>query len=701
MSAADKDKDKGILDRIRKRRDFAYEYFNDYRTKALEDLKFCNPENQWPDAEKAKRKQQGRPCLTIDRTNPFIDQLVNDERQNRPAIKTSPINDGADEDIADIYQGYIRHVERTSNADYAYDRASEAQKRCGFGFMRLGTDYIDEDTFDQDIKILSVPNPFMYYIDPESTEPDGSDAKWGFCEGDIVRETFKEQYPDAMLAEASSSDWKSVGDDAPGWVSADGKSLRIVEYYELDHMPITLCLLDGNKSVPKDKVPKGTKILKERQSNKITLKWYKVCANQILDRRDCPGKYIPIVPVYGKEMIINNERDYLGIVRGMKDVQRMIHVWKSAQTEAIGLAPRAPWIVALGALPACDKTWSTANTTNYSALFYNAWDTDGRQMPPPTRNVQEPAIQAITVALQGTEEDLKAVTGLYDPSRGLSDNANQSGIAIKSLQRQGLTSNFHFTDNFNRSLRHLGRILISWIPQIVDSERLIRIIGPDGAEKLVRVNTSEPVPHHNGTGQPRIYDMTIGKYDVDVDSGPSYATKRQENADALTNLAKMLPTVQQLGADILVRQLDFPEAKELAERVQPPQFKKQNENQPQIPPEVQQQIQHQMQMIQLLTSELHAVHDQFDKDRAELELKKYIAELNAKTQVEVARAKIASGDMQAVLDHDLTATMAEADRSQEIFEQMMNSDQNSAGGSPAGANGAQMSAGATAGTEEV
>lgn len=638
--------DRKILERIQKRRDLAFEAERERREKQLEDVEFCDEANQWPEAERARRKAQARPCLTVDRTNPFVDQLVNEERQNRPAATVNPINDGADEDTAEILQGYFRHVEMNSNADFAYDRASEAQKRGGFGFIRVLTDYVDENSFDQEIKIGSVPNPFMFYLDPASVEPDGSDANWGFGEEDMIPEDFKTAYPDADLSNAGSVEWQSIGDEAPGWLGADGKTVRVVEYYELEHTPITLCLLESGKTKDKAELKKGDKVVKERPSNKIQLKWYKVCANEILERADVPFKYVPIIPVYGKELIINGKRDYRGVVRGMKDVQRMINVWKSAQTEAIGLAPRAPWIVALGSLPDGDKTWSTANVTNHSALFYKAWDDQGRQMPQPARNIQEPAIQAITVALRESEEDMKAVTGMYDPSRGLADSAGQSGVAIKSLQRQGMTSNFHFSDNFNRSLRHVWRVVLSGLPEIIDAERLLRIVGIDGTNHRVMVNTAQPVKDPR-TGIERIYDLTAGKYDVSIVAGPSYQSKRQENTEQLMNLAKMVPVVGELGADILVRQMDFPAAKELADRVTPPQFKKPDENGQegalQIPPQIQQQMQAMSQQHEQLVQAVHSLKDQLDSRQMELDNKVEIARIEAESREECARIAAGAG----------------------------------------------------------
>jgi len=670
--------DQEILKRIQKRRDLAFEAWKDSREKQLEDLKFCDPENQWPEAERAKRRAQGRPCLTVPRIQTFIDQLVNDERQNRSEPRVHPVNDGASKETAKIIQGYMRHVEMQSSADFAYDRASESQKRCGIGFMRLVTDYIGPESFDQDMKILSVPNPFMYYLDPSSTEPDGSDSQWGFGEEDIALDDFKAQYPDANLTGMTSAEWHTVGTSVPGWLAADGKSCRVVEYYELVKTPGVLCRLESGRTAWKDSIPKGEKIAKnkdgepnKRNSNKIQLKWYKVCANEILDRRDCPGPYIPIVPVYGKEMICDGKRDYHGVVRPLRDVQFMINVGKSNLMEAIGLAPKAPWLLAEGSVPQTDITWKTSNVTNYSALYYKSWDADHNQpFPQPIRNVQEPAIQAMSVALAQSEDDLKAVTGLYDPSMG-ENKSDQSGVAIKSLQRQGQTGNFHFTDNGNRSKKHLLRIMLSWIPEIVDGERLLRCIGIDGKSYQVQVNTSEPVkdPH---TGLPAIYDLTAGKYDLSLETGPSYNTQREENADTLFNLAKMVPAVAQMGPDILVRQLDFPAADELADRICPPQFQKTEDGAPALPPQVKQAMAQAQQMIQGLTQQVHTLQDKIDSQQVQADARLQVAQLQEATKRMLAVVAIGEKGARAVLDHSINTLESQADRDHQMTMAQMN-----------------------------
>jgi hypothetical protein len=628
------DADKKILKRIRERRDAVVSATQDDRELALEDTLFCKKGNQWPEDAKAKRIAAGRPVMEVDHTNAFVDQLVNDERQNRPSVKVSPIGDGADEDLAEVLQGYFRHVEMISNADYAYDRASEAQKRGGFGFMRVTTRYTAEDSFDQDLIVDSCANAFQWHLDPNSIQPDGSDAKWALGEVDISRDDFEDMFPDAQ-----GLSWlESVGNEAKGWLSADRKTIRIAEYYELQEKPISLVKLRSGETI---KLPSGQKVDKallditaERKSTETELWWYKTNGVEILESRKLAGKLIPIIPVYGKELIVNGERWHWGVVRALKDPAIAINAYTSNITEALGLAPKVPWIAAIGSIPENLKhDWASAGSDNKNVLYYNAWSPDNaeQQLPSPTRNVVEPAIQAMVIAKQDAEMALKSVSNMFNPSRGNQEEGNMSGRAIRALQQQGQTGNFHYSDNLARSIRHLWRVVLGMIPEVIDTERMLRIVGVDGTEKRVKVNTSEPVEGLK-SGVAQIYDMKRVKegYDIHISTGPSYASKRQESTAVLMDLAKVSPAIMDRGGDIVVRQIDFAANDELADRLTPQEFKKPDENQPQIPPQVQQQLQQMGQMIEMQTQALDKFNDERDTE---------IVKLNAQKEIELIRQR--------------------------------------------------------------
>ncbi len=594
----------------------------DIRKSALEDLEFRSG-NQWEENVKKLRESDSRPCLVINRIPQFIRQITNDQRQNRPSIKVSAVDDHADVETAKILQGLIRHIEYNCNAEIAYDTAFEGAVTKSFGYWRVVTDYIDPMSFEQEILIKRIRNAFSVYLDPNAKEPDASDANWGFIFEDMPDADFKSEFKDSKLA--ASNDWRGIGDQTPSWLS--GNSVRVAEYFYKEFKTIDLVLMKNGFTADKSKLPNPLppemEIVKERKAQVPVIKWCKINGHEILSKTDWLGIYIPIVPCIGDELDINGKRVLEGIVRHAKDSQRMNNYYSSLEAETIALSPRAPWIVAEGQIPPeYSEQWATSNSRSHAFLPYKVTAVNGQPVPPPQRNVFEPPVQAITQARALAADDMKATTGIYDSALGNRSNEN-SGIAIQRRNMQSQTSNFHFIDNLSRALRHTGRILIDLIPKIYDTERAVRILGDNGEEEVVQLNK---IFERNGKNT--LINLAAGKYDVTVDTGPSYATKRQEAVASMLDLTKAYPQAAQVAGDLMVRNMDWPGAQEIADRLKkslPPGIAddKDKKQQP-IPPQIQAQLQQQGQMIEQMTAKLEEQNKVIDTKSMELESKERI-----------------------------------------------------------------------------
>lgn len=655
-SASDKN-DAKLLAEAHARLKLAAEAESDIRALALEDLEFRSGQ-QWPDKIKEDRNRDGRPCLVINRIPQFIQQVTNDQRQNRPAIKAHPVDDFGDVGTAKIIQGLIRHIEYDSNADVAFDTGFDSAVTGGLGYWRVITKYVSPMSFEQEIKIKRIRNPFSVFFDPFSQEPDGSDANWAFVVEELSQEEYKAQYPHSKLS--ADGAWEAIGNQEPDWVNSKGA--RICEYFykELSEQEIAL-LSDGRvvlaKDLPQD-LPPGA-VVRTRKTMVPVIKWCKLNGAEILEKTDWLGIYIPIVPVYGTELYIEGKRILEGIVRNAKDAQRMYNYWKSAETEAIALAPRAPFIVAEGQLEGYEAEWAAANKKNHAYLTYKAIALNGQPVGPPQRNSFEPAIGAISQASMGAAEDLKATTGIYDASLGGRSNET-SGVAIQRRNQQAQTSNFHFIDNLTRSLKHTGRILIDLIPKVYDTARAARIIGDDGEQKVVKLN--QETGEIGKDGKPILYRLDVGKYDATVDVGPSYASKRQEAAASMLEMSKANPAIMQIAGDLMVKSMDWPGAPEIAERLKktlPPGIADDpNAKQQQVPPQVQQQMQQMGQMLEQVTKQLHEAQDALDTKRVEIESRERIEMAKLETTATIELAKLESKESLNVLAHQI----AELDR---------------------------------------
>lgn len=647
--------DEKILEIARKRFDLAAEAESESRKEQLEDLQF-RAGKQWPDDIKNQRQFDRRPCLTINKLPQFVNQITNDQRQNRPSIKVNPVGNGATLETAKVFQGLIRHIENISNADVAYDTSFEGAATKGLGYFRVITDYCDPMSFDQEIFIKRVRDSFTVYLDPFSQEPDGSDSNWGFVFEDMPRDEFLSQHPGADLSKME--DWVSIGDKAPGWINKD--SVRVSEYLYKTFKKVNIALLSDGQVFEKSKLPPlealanaGLKIVKERTTILPAIKWCKVNGVEVLERTDWLGLWIPIIPVLGSELIVDGQRILEGIIRQAKDPQRMYNYWATAETETIALAPKAPFIGAAGQFKGFEEQWKSANIKNHAFLEYNPTSLNGQPIGPPTRNVFEPPIMAISAARGQSSDDLKATTGIYDATLGNRSN-EQSGVAIMRRNTQAQTSNYHYIDNLTRALRHCGRILVDLIPKVYDTPRIGRLIGEDGESEMVQLNQ---VFKQNGTDT--VHDLSAGKYDVTITTGPSYTTKRQEAAETMMTFTKYLPQTAPLIADLIARNMDWPGAQEIADRLKktlPPGIAENDKDkQMPVPPQVQAEMQQMGNLIKQLTDHLNLAQDEIGKKKYELDSKERIALAKIQADIEIALAEMQTDGAQALLKHQVGA----------------------------------------------
>jgi hypothetical protein len=574
-----------ILTVARSRMKMAMAAFSQTREDELDDLRFYagSPDNQWQwpaDVLQTRGAVQGqtinaRPCLTINKLPQHVHQVTNEQRMNRPGIKVIPADDKADVDVADVFNGVIRHIEYISDADVAYDTACENQVSYGEGYIRLLTEYCDEKTFDQDIKIGRIRNSFSVYMDPMIQDPTGADARWCFVTEDLTKAEYERLYPDAAPISTLMS--LGVGDQSIAqWIGEN--TVRIAEYFYIEYEKQTLNLYPGNQTAfsgtPEDKTLRMMfgKPIRTREADRKKVKWCKINGYDILEEREWAGAYIPVVRVVGNEFEVDGQMYVSGLVRNAKDAQRMYNYWVSQEAEMLALAPKAPFIGYGGQFEGYEQQWKTANTNNWPYLEVNPDVTDGQGavLPLPQRAQPPMASSGLLQAKAGAAEDIKSATGQYNASLGMTSN-ERSGKAILARQREGDIGTYHYVDNLARAIRHIGRQLVDLIPKIYDTERIARIIGEDGEPSTVKMNPmqEEPVKRivdQEGVLIEKIYNPAVGKYDVRVITGPGYATKRQEALESMAQLLQGNPQLWQVAGDLFVKNMDWPGAQDLAKR---------------------------------------------------------------------------------------------------------------------------------------
>lgn len=595
----------------------AQEAEQDNRKEALSDIKFARMSEQWPEDIKAQRELEGRPCLTINRLPAFIRQVVNDSRQNTPSIKVHPADSESDPETAEIISGLIRNIEYTSNADVAYDNALESAVTCGIGYWRIDLDYAFDDSFDMDICIKPIDNVFSVYGDPYSTSYDSADWNTAFVVDVMTKEQFKAKYKGAET--------KGIGleyDDLPSPWGGDAQNIQVAEYWYRKEVDKEILLLSDMTVIDAAAYIKnkdvfdalGIQVVKNRMTKSHKVHQCIMSGAEILEKNTWAGRYIPIVPVYGDVINVEGVRHLKGLVRDAKDPQRMFNYWRTTSTELVALSPKAPFIGPTGAFNTDADKWATANVKTHAYIEF-----DGG-MAPMRQGFDGPPAGAIQEALNAAD-DMKSIIGMYDAALGARSNET-SGRAIMARQRESDTSTFHFVDNRDRSIRHTGRILIDLIPHVITGPRVIRIMGGDDKKTPENVKVNQPVEDKE-TGMEKIYDLTAGKYDLTVTSGPSFSTQREEAANQMIELLRAFPKAAPYIGDLLAKNLDWPGAEEIAERLEkmlPPQLKDEEGVNPEVQA-MQMQIGQMGQALQALQQENQALQNEAKIKEQELMIK--------------------------------------------------------------------------------
>jgi hypothetical protein len=588
----------------------------DNRGCGLEDFKFVTvPGNQWDELQKKKRR--GRPCYEFPMLRSHWRQITGDQKQARPQIKIRAVED-ADAKGAELRQGIIRNIEDQSKAAIAYDTAFEWSSAAGFGAWRVVTQYSEDDGWDQDIRIKEIPDALAtVWFDPDAKERDCRDAGFAFVEESISRDEFKERYPKADPVDFESDANKTTYGD---WCGE--QAVRIAEYWRKVPITQTICLLSDGRSVEKSEceaaagelAQQGITVVRER-----TIKTHKVVvsivsgAEEVEGPFDWPGKRIPIIPVFGDRYFIDGRWVWSGMVRHAKDAARLVNYNITTGQEILAKQHKATPILTPKMLEGegVKQLWDSSNSVDLPYLPH----TPDPLMPAGPHFLTPPPIHAAFAQFGQMSIDLlKSSTGIHDASLGAQSNET-SGKAIIARQREGDTANYSYQDGLAYAIQSTGEVVLELLPYVYDTPRMVRVLGKDGGEDWQEINKALP----DGTV---LNDLSAGKYDVSVSTGPSFSTQRAEFADLMLNMAQGNPALMQVAGDLVMGSLDFPKAEEVAERLKlmlPPPVQQALSADKKLPPEVMQAMQHveqQAQQLQGAMQELQQQATQLEQEKA-------------------------------------------------------------------------------------
>ena len=668
----DKDRDSDILQEAHDHFRHCCDYESEERRKWDEELKFCDELKHWTEEQKTERR--GLPCLTFDLVQPRVDLVVNGMRQNPPEPRVNPVGNGADKETAKLIQGLLRNIDNDCGAEIAWMTAYEHAVKIGRGWVRLYYDYEADGSFDMKLVISRVLNPFSVYPDPGSEAFDYSDMRRCIVSEKMDKREFEKAYPGASSSPTNLFEGPDGERFRQTWWPLN--QVRLGEYWWVEVEEEMIYQLSDGRIVTMRDMPQGAVVANKRKQRLRHVKMAKVTGSEVLETIDWPGKYIPLVPVLGREYLCEGKRQFTGMVRAMMDANLSYDYMRSRQVQAVGLAPIAPFMVAEGQIEGHTPQWDQANRKPWPYLVYKN-EVNGRQVPPPQRTQAEVEIAGITQAVAQAMEDVKQTSSTFNADQG-QEGPESSGRAIIAKQVAGDKSHFHFADNLSRAIRHMAVMEVDLIPHIYSEARTLAINDPDGSSKLVQVNQ---LTMHQGVQ--RIFKLNdpATRFDVTTGSGPSYAARRDQGKAAMMEILPQLPVIAARAPDLIVKALDIPDYEGIADRIRPPDVQQSQEGQPPIPAGLQQKLAQQDQMIQLLAQKLDEKTHELLMKGLEVGAKKEIAALQG--QVDLLRADAASKSAELQL---LAKLQYSGIKHQLDLEAAEGVQQQSAGSQPSGGN---------------
>ena len=565
---SDERDDDAILTEARERYTQIAEDDRENRDNQRSDFEFVYVQGkQWTDEVRARRTGWDEPCLEFDQLKQFVNQVVNDERQNKPAILVHPAGGGASKEVAEIEQGLIRAIEYDSNAEAAYDNGFQSAVVGGRGWWRVCTEYEKpqqgKPSFNQKIVIKPILDALTVYASLDYEQPDASDRPYLFVIEKVKKTDFEKRWPkaEAVSFDTMEGNWK------------EGKDIIFVaDYYRRVCTYRTLVAMSDGAVGYKDEMPPpppGVFEVKSREVESWSVEWFKLAGGQqILEEYDCPGEIIPVIQTTGDDILIEGKRMYQGLICKARDAQAMYNFGMTQQAIHLALTPKAPWVAPQEAIEDYQNIWKNANTQNYSVLPYKHKDRDGQPIERPTRTAPSMP-DAGWINWCGTmTQVMRSTIGMYENSLGMK-GTEISGKAILAREKQGDVGTFHYVDNQHRAIALTGRVIQSWIPVYYDTEQIVHIIGKDGVRKMVTINQTTMQPTGDATNPLRaikVNDLTSGDYAVAIEAGPGYATKREETAEKLMSLVNSFPQMMQVAGDVVIKSLDISDADIIADR---------------------------------------------------------------------------------------------------------------------------------------
>ena len=527
--------------------------------------RFLNlPDGQWE--SHVWSSFSGKPKYTFDEANPLVDDVMGEMMAAEFSIRVSPSGNAASRVTANIYEGIIRTIENISNASKIYMNSARIMVGTGADGWRVVQAYRDDDSFQQDLLIQSVPDwQNSVWFDPNAADQTMKDAQFAWVLTSMTKAAYDKLYPEGSGL--------SVSNDYtyPTYYFKKPDEVIVGEYLYRKKRTRELALMSDGSIYEMD--ADFDKVQNDLARQKITIvrtrkRQYHDVYSRMFDGGDfltSPKKtvfnLIPLVPVFGNYRVSEGKPIWWSLTSKIMDPQRVINYAESRKIEEGALAPRGKIWMTKDQAKSDDvrRTLRTLNTNMEPVQFYDFTD---NQLPPQYMGAPQ-SNPGLVETSQSAQAFIARTSGTFDEARGAAP-AHRSGEAVGLLQKKADNPKRKWFRAVEIAVEHTARIIMPAIPRVYDTQQEMILTQYDGRQDVVTIRRKVK---DQETGEiVELNDLSKGTYDVVCTSGPAFQSRQQETTTTITELAAIDPSILQLGADILLSNMQAPGLDKLAER---------------------------------------------------------------------------------------------------------------------------------------
>lgn len=685
-SLTEKEKIDNIVEKIEK----WYSYFSRNNEHGTE-LKSFLMGTQWEDTEVKYYRKHNKHPLTINKLYAIEKQLIGEEIQNSPNLKLTAVNYSPDDPEVSkkvkLHEDMIQTIEYNSATNVAYKTTYKNQIEFGYGGLFVYTDYRNEESFDQEIKIMAAEEPQSFYWDPSARLMDKSDGEYCGIISWMAIEEFKKKYPEIDISDVKNVSFSTQDDILFRWIDED--NISIADHYQKIWKKKRICRLSDGSVVDKKELDsvlrkkrESLKLLEqiemlsqaegkavnltrgidrievvdERETSYCTIKHFRLVRNAILEEDDFPGKYLPSVFVDGDSHYLDGRQYTKTFIDFALDAQKFLNYCATETMSYIRGGRKEKFLTTKTHLQGNESAWRGIDNDNLS-LPYNP----DPMAPPPSPIPPLDIPQTLLQQYQRAENDLHTILGRYESGVG-APSREISGRAVDSRIRQGNITSMDAPDNLRLAQEQVGRIIMDLVPTVYDTYRTFTVEKTGVGKQTIEINKKIDKDK---------YENKIEKddFNLEIVAGSSFAQQKAENYTQLMDLIAHIPDFGKIIPDLAAENLGLSNTPKIVERARTyliPQIAMQERGEPPPPPQPDPQQ-------QLMASMAQAEQKKANASLISAQAKMMKAESDARNDFsdnEVRKIEAAAEIGKANLEYDTAALKHSTERRKMVTESL-------------------------------